>query len=195
MRASRKCASSSRRSERREDSEAPGDDRSGSVAMGLLNKIAAKLRQASEAPDPQVASEAEAGATADAQPVWQLLSSKSGSHLYFLNPDHVQAGLLDLVERAPKRVLDVGCYCGATGEAIKRRWPGATVIGIEPLAEAAELAKARMDRVIVGTLESVNFDDIDIGPGSIDAIVLADVLEHMYNPWLALQRLRDRLTS
>ena len=128
-------------------------------------------------------------------PVWHLLASRSGSHLYFLNPDHVQLGLLDIAIRAPRRVLDVGCYCGATGEAIKNRWPRATVIGIEPLAEAAELAKARMDRVVVGTLESVDFNAAGLSPNSVDTIVLADVLEHMYNPWQALQRLRDLLTE
>ncbi len=135
------------------------------------------------------------GADEDPALVWKLLSSASGSHLYFLNPDHVQAGLLDLVERAPRLALDVGCYCGATGETIKRRWPGAKVIGIEPLAEAAALAVPRIDQVITGTLESVDFAQAGIEPGSIDTIILADVLEHIFNPWQALLTLRPLLSD
>jgi len=130
-----------------------------------------------------------------APPIWEMLSKPSGSHLYFLNPDHVQTGLVDLIGRSPGRVLDVGCYCGATGQLVKRRWPEATVVGIEPLAEAAAIAASRIDRVITGTLESVDFDAHGFAPKSIDTIILADVLEHMYNPWQALQRLRELLAD
>lgn len=163
--------------------------------MGFIDRLSSKFRPV---PEPQRAAEpaaAEASLEDASELVWKLLESPSGSHLYFLNPDHVQAGLLDLIDHEPRLVLDVGCYCGATGETVKRRWPGATVIGIEPLAEAAELAIARIDRVITGTLESVDFDAAGIAPKTVDTIILADVLEHMFNPWHALQRLRTLLTD
>lgn len=164
--------------------------------MGLIDRLSSKFRT-----NPQTQGTAtEPAAVADipdedpAQ-VWKLLSSSSGSHLYFLNPDNVQAGLLDLIEREPRVVLDVGCYCGANGEAIKQRWPGARVIGIEPLAEAAALAVPRIDRVITGTLESVDFEQAGLAPASIDTIILADVLEHIFNPWQALLTLRPLLSD
>lgn len=158
--------------------------------MGILDRLTE--RAAPAAPSAPTVDEAAAQA---APPVWELLTSQSGSHLYYLNPDHVQSGLLDLALRPPRLVLDVGCYCGATGETIKRRWPGAVVVGIEPLAEAAALAAPRIDRVITGTLESVDFAASGLAPRSVDTIVLADVLEHMFNPWQALLRLRELLTD
>ena len=161
--------------------------------MSIIDRLSSKFR---DAPDPDPASQGRTRwARMSTPPVWKLLTSRSGSHLYFLNPDHVQLGLLDMIERPPRHVLDVGCYCGATGETIKRRWPGAKVIGIEPLAEAAALAAPRIDRVITGTLESVDFEQAGLAPESIDTIILADVLEHIFNPWLALQRLRTLLTD
>ena len=169
--------------------------------MGFIERLSSKLRPGAEtaapasAADPAAAGDAAGNVVDESESVWKLLSSPSGSHLYFLNPDHVQVGLLDMIQRPPRVVLDVGCYCGATGETVKRRWPGAQVVGIEPLAEAAALAGPRIDRVITGTLESVDFEQAGLAPGSIDTIILADVLEHIFNPWLALQRLRTLLTA
>ena len=99
-------------------------------------------------------------------PVWELLSSGRGPDLHFLDPDQVQTRLFDLLERAPARVLDVGCYCGGNGAYVKQRWPQAEVIGVEPLAEAAEIAAKRLDRVITGTFESIDFDSAGLPPGS-----------------------------
>lgn len=168
--------------------------------MSLLDRLKSGLKSApaaTVAPDARTAEPPPADELPPSDPghVWQLLDSPSGSHLYFLNPDHVQLGLLDLVVRTPRRVLDVGCYCGATGATVKQRWPEAHVIGIEPLAEAAALAAPRIDRVINSTLEAVDFEQCGMAPRSIDTIILADVLEHIFNPWLALQRLRELLTD
>jgi trans-aconitate methyltransferase len=115
--------------------------------------------------------------------------------MQFLDPNYAPVGLIDLIVQEPRLVLDVGCYCGATGALVKQRWPGATVIGIEPLAEAAEFAASRVDQVINSTLQDVAFDQFGIAPNSVDAIIFADVLEHMYNPWSALTMARDLLTD
>jgi SAM-dependent methyltransferase len=167
--------------------------------MSLLDRLSAKLRTVSETVATLEAKPMPPASAAtdqpDPPPVWELLDSPSGSHLYFLNPDHVQEGLLDLLAHEPRRVLDIGCYCGATGELVKKRWPAAHVVGVEPLAEAAALAAPRIDRVINSTLENVDFEHAGIAEKSIDAIILADVLEHIYNPWRALQRLRPLLSD
>jgi trans-aconitate methyltransferase len=101
--------------------------------------------------------------------------------------------LLEQITPAPRRVLDLGCFCGGTGRWLKQRFPGCQVVGIEMLAEAAALAAEAYDRVLIGTLEQVDFSQNDLAPGSFDAIVAADVLEHLFNPWQALQRLRPLL--
>jgi len=102
--------------------------------------------------------------------------------------DHLRLDLLDLFPRAPQRLLDVGCGSGATCAAAKARWPGVETIGIEVVAEAAERAGARVDRIIAGSAEAL--DLATAGIAGVDAVLLADVLEHLVDPWTFLERLR-----
>jgi len=71
---------------------------------------------------------------------------------------------------------------------LKQHFPGCEVIGIEMLDKAAAMAAQAYDRVIAGTFEQVDFETEGLIAGSFDAIIAADVLEHIYNPWQALQR-------
>jgi trans-aconitate methyltransferase len=114
--------------------------------------------------------------------------------MHTLRPDYAPVGLLEMMTSAPARVLDIGCFCGGTGRWLKQRFPGVKVIGIECLAAAAARARDSYERVIEAPIEKVNFDAEDLRPGSVDAIVAADVLEHLVNPWAVLQRLRPLLT-
>lgn len=134
---------------------------------------------------------APAAAVSGERPAWHLLDE--GVHLQTLNPSYAPTGLLELIERAPRRVLDVGCFCGGTGRYLKRKFPGCEVIGIEMLEQAAKLAAEAYDRVHVGTLEQLDFAQVGIQPQSFDVIVAADVLEHLFHPWNALKRLRPLL--
>jgi SAM-dependent methyltransferase len=127
----------------------------------------------------------------DSLPPW--LSLGSGLHLQALNHDYVPAGLLELTPYPPSLVLDVGCFCGAVGAWLKQKYPQARVVGVEPLDEAARIAQSRLDAVLVGKFEDVALSTAGIGPGQVDVIVLADVLEHMYDPWHALCTLRPLL--
>lgn len=125
-------------------------------------------------------------------PAWTTLST-SGPHLESLKHDYVPAGLLDMLPSPPGVVLDVGCFCGAIGETLKAKYPATRVVGVEPLAEAAQIAAGKLDQVLTGKLEEVDLGAAGITPGSVDAIILADVLEHMFNPWQALVSLRPLL--
>ena len=89
-----------------------------------------------------------------------------------------------------RRVLDIGCGAGRLGEAIKQRQQ-ASVCGIELDARAAEAARQRLDHVWAGDVERL---DIQIAPGSFDAIVCADVLEHLREPGRLLEQAREWLT-
>lgn len=128
---------------------------------------------------------------AAARPAWHLLDE--GVHLQTLNPSYAPTGLLELIEKRPRRVLDLGCFCGGTGRYLKRKFPGCEVIGVEMLEQAAKLAAEAYDKVHVGTLEQLDFEQAGLLPQSFDAIVAADVLEHLFHPWRALQRLRPLL--
>jgi trans-aconitate methyltransferase len=105
--------------------------------------------------------------------------------------DHPRAALLDLFPVAPTRLLDVGCGSGATAALAKQRWPQLETIGVEIVPEAAERAAARLDRVIVGSAETL--DLVAAGIAGVDGVILADVLEHLVDPWRFLERLRDVL--
>ena len=94
-----------------------------------------------------------------------------------------------LVPETARRVLDIGCGAGRLGEAIKQRQQ-AKVSGIELDADAAAAARERLDHVWAGDIEEL---DLEIPPGSFDAIVCADVLEHLREPARVLERLREWL--
>lgn len=88
-----------------------------------------------------------------------------------------------------KRILDVGCWRGAFGAALKQ---GAQreVWGIEIDEEVAEIARTRLDRVIVG--EAVRAMH-DLAGEYFDAITMNDVLEHLVRPDLALEMAKQLL--
>jgi trans-aconitate methyltransferase len=105
--------------------------------------------------------------------------------------ERARTALLDLLPVAPRRLLDVGCGAGATGAAAKARWPAVEAIGIEVVPEAAQRAAERLDRVIVGSAESIEWQAQGIV--DVDAVLLADVLEHLVDPWQFLKGLRHAL--
>ena len=87
-----------------------------------------------------------------------------------------------LVPASARRVLDLGCAAGAVGAGLKERGT-VEVVGVELDPALAREAERRLDTVIVGSV-----DELDPALGSFDAIVAADVLEHLTDPWAALQR-------
>jgi len=99
---------------------------------------------------------------------------------------HPRPEVRALVPPTARRVVDVGCGAGAMGAALKAERPGLEVRGVEANPEAAARAAGVLDGV------SVAPGDAEM-PGSWpapDCVVLADVLEHMVDPWQALRRWR-----
>jgi methionine biosynthesis protein MetW len=91
-----------------------------------------------------------------------------------------------LVPRTASRILDVGCSSGALGAALKARQE-CQVVGVELDRDYARDAAARLDRVLVADLETID-------PGAealagFDCLIAADVLEHLRDPWSVLERL------
>jgi 2-polyprenyl-3-methyl-5-hydroxy-6-metoxy-1,4-benzoquinol methylase len=106
--------------------------------------------------------------------------------------ERVRTELLDLFPTPPSRLLDVGCAEGRTSAAAKSRWPGVRTFGIEVVPEAAERARAHVDELIAGSAESLDLGAA--GLHDIDGVILADVLEHLVDPWAFLRRLHAVLT-
>lgn len=95
--------------------------------------------------------------------------------------------VLPLLEFPFRSVLEVGCGSGATGQAVKQKYPGVTYCGIEKDATAAANARMVLDGVVTGDIERMDLEHYDIRKHSFDVIICADVLEHLYDPWGTLQ--------
>ena len=91
-----------------------------------------------------------------------------------------------LVPEADHRILDLGCSSGALGAALQAA-RGAKVVGVEADPVYAERAAGVLDRVVCADLEDLDTWPAEVGEG-FDCIVAADVLEHLRDPWLVLQR-------
>jgi SAM-dependent methyltransferase len=107
--------------------------------------------------------------------------------------DNTRVEIASFINEPPALVLDVGCGAGATGKLIKEKFPGAKVIGIENNPHAAERARAFLDDVICGDLYEIPLS-ARLGNARVDLVLLLDVLEHLFDPWRALERIHGWLT-
>ena len=119
------------------------------------------------------------------------IESQSADHY----KDNVNRPLLELVEGTPRRVLELGCAMGHCGEVLKAKYPGVSVVGIDANRAAAQAAERRLDRVICGRLEEIDFAAEGIEPRSFDVVIVADILEHLVNPWRTLEQLATGLMT
>ena len=108
--------------------------------------------------------------------------------------DNPRTELIDLIQEAPGQILEIGCGSGATGMAIKQKFPDVTYIGLDTDKVATDIARTRLDRVIVSDIEKVHLDSFGLKKEDFDLIICADILEHLYDPWKILFDLRDYLT-
>jgi predicted TPR repeat methyltransferase len=97
--------------------------------------------------------------------------------------------LIDLIGRWTGRggvLLDLGAAGGELGSALRDRFD--RTIGFEYNVDCLGDLAGRFDQVVVADLERLR-----ILPSEVDAIVLADVIEHLRNPAAALQLVRRAL--
>ena len=93
--------------------------------------------------------------------------------------------VIDRIPAGANRILDIGCGAGSMGRGIRTRWGNVTLVGIEKDAARGFEAKAFYDRVIVA--DAATWDP-DFKEESFDAIVMADVLEHVEDPVSLLRK-------
>ena len=87
--------------------------------------------------------------------------------------------------KAGTRVLDIGTASGILGQSLAGS--GFILTGLEPNNEWARLAQPYYHKFWVGTIEDAKPEIIQ----SQDVVILADILEHLPNPELVLDRLLD----
>src|SRR5919198_3810806 len=96
--------------------------------------------------------------------------------------------VLGLVERG-SHVLEFGCATGYMSRVLRDRLD-AVVVGVEVQSDAAEEASLHAERVIVGDVEELDLE-AELGGERFDAILFADVLEHLRDPAALLRRVRQ----
>ena len=85
----------------------------------------------------------------------------------------------------PNAILDVGCSCGGNLCQLHTDDPSAELYGIEFNKHAAAIAQhfASVDAIDVETLHRPEWHD------KFQNIILADLLEHLHDPWQALRNM------
>lgn len=84
--------------------------------------------------------------------------------------------------------IDIGCAGGMLGRDLLTKGVVGACDGIEPFSAAAVAAQTVLGRVWQGSLEEV----VDEVPWEkYDLVIMADVLEHLVDPWSALKRLHE----
>lgn len=89
------------------------------------------------------------------------------------------------------RVLELGCAAGVLSREMVKT--GCAVTGIELSEASAVLAKENCEQLICGDIEDEAVWKAVVGP--FDAVVCADVLEHLRDPAKVLRRIRPLLAS
>lgn len=87
-----------------------------------------------------------------------------------------------------KRVLEIGCGPGSITKVMAQQG-GCQVTGLELDPEAIKKVTPYCVKVMQADLNSSTWPNLLEGEERYDVVVAADVLEHLYDPWKALQRM------
>lgn len=107
--------------------------------------------------------------------------------------DGANERILSRVPSTAIKALEIGCASGRLGGILKARNPALEYWGIEAVEEVVEVAKARLDRVVVGDVEAMR--PLPLPDGYFDCAIFGDVLEHLREPGELLERVRPHLTK
>ncbi len=157
----------------------PSTDRFGTALSDIVRCTACGHMQLAELPDEPSLLEDYADAVSG-----DYLGEEAGQRA-------TARGLLERLERhrRPGTLLDVGCWLGfLLDEARLRGWRG---VGLEPSRFASAHAR---DHLELDVRQSDLFG-AELPPGSFDAVVLADVIEHLPDPGVALDHIAGMLRA
>ncbi len=93
-----------------------------------------------------------------------------------------------------KRVLEIGCGPGSITKILAQQG-GCQVTGLELDPEAIKKVTPYCVQVMQADLNSSEWPSLLDGVERFDVVVAADVLEHLYDPWTALQRMAPFINS
>jgi 2-polyprenyl-3-methyl-5-hydroxy-6-metoxy-1,4-benzoquinol methylase len=108
--------------------------------------------------------------------------------------DGYNAEVLSMIPAGLARVVEVGASSGALAQAYRRTNPETDYVGIEIDPSYAERCKERCSRVLNANIEQISDTELQaLLP--VDCWVFSDVLEHLYDPWRLLKRLRATMRA
>ncbi len=127
--------------------------------------------------------------------IWQKFLNVESTPVIGEYHSNGRPDLVGMFRGQPRNAVDVGCATGENGLLIKQKFPNCSVWGVETNRAAAAVASGRLDRVLVGKMEDFNLEELGLKKGELDAVLFADVLEHMYDPWRTMVSVREYLSD
>lgn len=115
-----------------------------------------------------------------------VVDSSTYIHVWSPMRSQVRDDLLLHVPLDARSLLELGCGEGGLGALVKARQK-CRVVGIEIDAEAAAIARKKIDDVYTGDVRHI----IEILDDKFDCIVASEIVEHVDDPWSLLAELRD----
>jgi len=99
--------------------------------------------------------------------------------------DSAKTGLVEMLPCIQGSILEIGCGSGATLRYLKSK--GASfVAGVDINNEAIAIAVQRgLDFALAANIEK---DEMPFKEKEFDCIIIADALEHLFNPWGTLKK-------
>jgi len=117
--------------------------------------------------------------------IQEVINEKS-EQLYFSSE---RSEMVQFLPSEYSSVLEIGCNVGNFRQFVSKPceyW------GVEPFEEAANVAKTKMDKVLVGFYDKIASE---IPDDYFDLIIACDVIEHMEQPWNFLQSIKRKMTA
>ncbi|MCL9634731.1 glycosyltransferase [Bacillus zanthoxyli] len=102
---------------------------------------------------------------------------------------HSRPEIIELVPMEAKKILDIGCGAGAVGMELLNRQP-CKLYGVELNSFIGSIANKHYERVDTIDIEAL---DLPYTANFFDIIILADILEHLKNPWKLIEKLSTYL--
>lgn len=102
---------------------------------------------------------------------------------------HMRSEMAQFLPTEYSKVLEIGCNIGNFRQYVDK---SSEYWGIEPSEQASEIAKTKMDKVLVGFYDKVAND---IPDSYFDLVIANDIIEHMERPWDFLKSIKRKMNE